>query len=139
MAVIDYEYNGRLGKLKWKGCHNLWAHGGQNLERQVPKGFKTLGIPGALRSDSLVTREAPMPTPDELDDLVRGLVDDQGEQDEYEPLYIIDYVQIDAFDDTHVYRVAFSQETVWTVNHKSYGWISFTFLADLIEWVVSNK
>lgn len=133
-----YAYNERLSKLKWKGCKNLWAHGGLSLERQCPPGFVTMGVPGVLKSTSLRNRDAPMPSSTELDDLVRGLVDDQGEQEEYHPLYIIDHAQIDGHDGIDAYRVGFNKESVWTVNYKAYGWISFRFLVDLIEWINSN-
>lgn len=138
--MTEYAYNDRLSKLEWAGCKNLWAHGGLAMDRTIPSGFHTAGVPGILVDDRLGEwkRDVPLPSKAELDDLIRGLVDDQGEQDEYEPLFIVDHAQIDGHDLIHIYRVAFRQEAVWTMNHQSYGWISFNFLADLIQWVEDN-
>lgn len=132
-----YAYNGRLNRLKWEGCKNLWSHSGRAIFRELPRGFRTVGVPGILLDNRLVKRQIVLPTQQEMDELIRGLVDDQGVAEKYSPLFIVEYHKFSDIE-TPAYQVALNQETTWTVNHDSYGWVAFAVLADLYEWLKEN-
>lgn len=134
MMVDEYAYTGLLNNLKWKGCRNLWVHAGCGVSRHVPRGFQTVGVPGVLLDNRLAARGATLPSTEEMDSLIRGLVDDQGDADEYHPLYIIDYANMPEFG-AIAYQVALDCQAAWTINHHSYGWIAFDTLPGLFTWL----
>lgn len=133
----EYAYSGRLNRLDWKGCKNLWSHSGRATVREMPRGFRTVGVPGILLDDRLAEGGIELPPQPEMDELIRGLVDDQGDAEEYSPLFIIGYHKF-SHGSAPAYQVALDQEKTWTVKHDSYGWIAFDYLSDMYEWLRNN-
>lgn len=132
MTTPQFLYNDRLNLLDWKGCGDLWRHGGRSLDRRPPEGFRTIGVPGILASLNIegslgIAR-------DRLDDLVRGYVGDrwmiEGAEYEYDPLYILDqdpnlgvlFLVAEGYK-THVY------------DDPNFGWVEFATNDQAAEWI----
>lgn len=127
-----YLYNDRLNLLDWKGCADLWRHKGLGADRRLPKGFRTVGIPGILVALSI---EEPLGVAqDRLDDLVRAYVSDRMDfgYHEFAPIFIL------GVKDNGALHVAHEEEQTWLFDHYDFGWVGFSNEAEADEWIINN-